>query len=328
MSKKRGLGRNFNALLNNVADLNPQPVAIAQPALKQAPSDNAVSSSELSTSSTTMPTSTTTSQSPLSSEKSGLQVIPVDLIVRCSFQPRREFDENALQELAESIRTQGVLQPVLVRSVGANRYELIAGERRWRAAQLASLTAIPAIIRQMDDQQVAAVSLIENIQRENLNPLDEAYALDRLTREFNLTHQQVAEAVGKSRTAVTNLLRLMRLEKPVQSMLQNGDLEMGHARALLALEGQPQINSAQQVVAQKLSVRETEHLVRRLTSPLSKTMRVTKNNRDPNIQQLQLDLSNKLCAKVAIEHRAKGKGKLVIHYNNLDELDGILARFS
>ena len=254
-----------------------------------------------------------------------LRDLPIDLIQRGRYQPRRDMDPQALQELADSIRQQGVMQPVVVRPVGESRYELVAGERRWRATQMAGLDRIPAIIRDVPDEAAIAMALIENIQRENLNPIEEAVALQRLQEEFGLTQQQVADAVGKSRTSVTNLMRLLGLAPDVRTMLEHGDLEMGHGRAMLTLAPEVQTQVARQVVAKGLSVRQTEALVRRLQEEAAQGKRKTGAPAlDPNIRQLQDDLAERLGAKVAINHGNRGRGKLVIEYNNLDELDGIL----
>ena len=254
-----------------------------------------------------------------------LREVPVDLIQRGRYQPRRDMDAQALQELADSIRQQGVMQPVVIRPIGEGRYELVAGERRWRATQMAGLDRIPAIIRDVPDEAAIAMALIENIQRENLNPIEEAMALQRLQEEFGLTQLQVAEAVGKSRTTITNLLRLIGLTSDVRTMLEHGDLEMGHGRAMLTLDPEVQTQVARQVVAKGLSVRQTEALVRRLQEEAAQGKRKTgKPALDPNIRQLQDDLAERLGAKVAISHGNRGRGKLVIEYNNLDELDGIL----
>jgi ParB family chromosome partitioning protein len=239
--------------------------------------------------------------------------------------------KETLEELADSIRTQGVLSPISVRPVasggGAQRYEIIAGERRWRAAQLAGLDDIPVIVRNVDDEGAAAIALIENLQREDLNPLEEAEGLQRLIEEFALTHQEAATAVGKSRAAVTNLLRLLDLAPQVLQLLASGDLDMGHARALLGLSGnRSQVEAAQQVVAKGLSVRETEALVKRLQAGKSGQRSTDKPKVDPDIRRLETELGDKLGAKVAIQHTAKGKGKLVISYTSVDELDGILGR--
>jgi ParB family chromosome partitioning protein len=254
-----------------------------------------------------------------------LRDVPIDLIQRGRYQPRRDMDPAALQELADSIRQQGVMQPVVVRPIDEGRYELIAGERRWRASQMAELDHIPAIIRDVPDDAAIAMALIENIQRENLNPIEEAFALQRLQDEFGLTQAQVAEAVGKSRTTITNLLRLIGLTEDVRLMLEHGDLEMGHGRAMLTLPPELQMQVARQVVGKSLSVRQTEALVRRLQQETPKKSNNRSQDTDPNIRRLQDDLAERLGARVAISHGAKGKGKLVIEYSSLDELDGILG---
>ena len=252
-----------------------------------------------------------------------LRQLPVECIVRGRYQPRQDLREDTLRELAESIRAQGVVQPVVVRPIGDGRYELIAGERRWRAAQLVELREVPAVVREVSDQAAIAMALIENIQREDLNPLEEAAALQRLIDEFGLTHQQAAEAVGRSRTAVTNLLRLLELSEEVGQLVRERKLDMGHARALLPLPPTLQREAARQVLLRGLSARETEGLVRHLQQtaapPRAKSL-------DPNIRSLQDDLSERLGARVQLRHDASGKGRVVIHYNNLDELDGIIAR--
>jgi len=253
-----------------------------------------------------------------------LREVPIDLIQRGRFQPRRDMDPAALQELADSIRQQGVMQPVVVRPIAEGRFELIAGERRWRATQMAELDRIPAIIRDVPDDAAIAMALIENIQRENLNPIEEAFALQRLQDEFGLTQAQVAEAVGKSRTTITNLLRLISLSEDVRVMLEHGDLEMGHGRAMLTLQPEQQMQVARQVVAKSLSVRQTEALVRRVQEE-SPNRKKAKGEVDPNIRALQDDLAERLGARVSIDHGQRGKGKLVIEYTSLDELDGILG---
>ncbi len=251
--------------------------------------------------------------------------LPLDLVQRGRFQPRRDFNADSLQELADSIAAQGVVQPIVVRPVGNGRYEIIAGERRWRAAQQAGLDDIPVVIRDVPDQTAMAMGLIENIQRDDLNPLEEARALHRLLNEFQLTHQQIAQALGKSRTTVTNLLRLRELNDQVKKLIESRQLEMGHARALLGLEGRAQIDAARQVVSRGLSVRETEKLVRRRQGLEAETESRPKATRlDPDVRRLQDNLSEKLGARVKIQQTNKGKGKLVINYNSLDELDGIL----
>ncbi|MEW6353428.1 MAG: ParB/RepB/Spo0J family partition protein [Pseudomonadota bacterium] len=257
------------------------------------------------------------------SKESELRSLPVDVIQRGRYQPRMNMHTESLEDLASSIRAQGVVQPIVVRPLAVpGRYEIIAGERRWRAAQIAGLQEIPALVRDVPDQAAVAMALIENIQREELNPLEEAVALQRLINEFDMTHQRVAEEVGRSRVAVSNLLRLLSLNDDVKRLLEEGKIEMGHARALLSLDGAPQSTAARTVVAKGLSVRETERLVSRMqTARKPEPPRRT----DPNIRKLQEDLSAKLGAKVAVQHGAKGKGKLVIQYNSLDELDGILG---
>ncbi|WP_286221254.1 ParB/RepB/Spo0J family partition protein [Marinobacter apostichopi] len=254
-----------------------------------------------------------------------LREVPIDLIQRGRFQPRRDMDPAALQELADSIRQQGVMQPVVVRPIAEGRYELIAGERRWRATQMAELDSIPAIIRDVPDEAAIAMALIENIQRENLNPIEEAFALQRLQDEFGLTQAQVAEAVGKSRTTITNLLRLIGLTEDVRLMLEHGDLEMGHGRAMLTLPPEQQMQVAKQVVAKSLSVRQTEALVRRVQQEKPDQNSGREAAVDPNIRALQDDLAERLGARVSIAHGQRGKGKLVIEYSSLDELDGILG---
>ena len=257
--------------------------------------------------------------------------LPLDLLQRGKYQPRTDMRQESLNELAESIKAQGIVQPILVRPLPrrnageAQRYEIIAGERRWRAAQIAGLAEIPAVIREVPDEAAVAMALIENIQRENLNPLEEARALSRLIEEFGLTHQGAAEAVGRSRAAVSNLLRLMELSDEVKGLLEARSIEMGHARALLGLSSaRQQIEVAGLVVKKGLSVRDTEALVRRLGQPATQTAPDTARV-DPDIRRLELDLAEKLGAKVAFQHNASGRGKLVVSYNSLDELDGILS---
>ncbi|WP_440996676.1 ParB/RepB/Spo0J family partition protein [Arhodomonas sp. SL1] len=252
-----------------------------------------------------------------------LRKLPIDLLERGRFQPRTEFDPAALQELADSIRAQGVVQPIVVRPLPDERYEIIAGERRWRAAQLAGIEDIPALVRDVPDETAIAVALIENIQREDLNPLEEASALKRLTGEFGMTHQGVADAVGRSRASVSNLLRLLELAPEVKALIAERRLEMGHARALLALPAADQARIARQVAEKGLSVRETEALVRRAGEPARPSTAPSESS-DPNLRRLQDDLSGRLGARVAIRHGRSGKGRLVIEYNSLDELDGIL----
>jgi ParB family transcriptional regulator, chromosome partitioning protein len=250
--------------------------------------------------------------------------LPVELIQRGKYQPRRDMHQQALEELAESIKAQGVMQPIVVRPIGEGRYEIIAGERRWRATQLAGLDRIPAVIRDVPDEAAIAMALIENIQRENLNPIEEAMALKRLQDEFELTHAEVAQAVGKSRTTITNLLRLIALTDEVKTLLEHGDLEMGHARALLTLEPEIQRDIGRQIVARGLSVRQTEALVRNYQDSQNKEKIIPDPVVSADVRELQERLSQTLGAGVEIQHGNKGKGKLVISYNSLDELDGIL----
>ena len=261
-------------------------------------------------------------------ETEGLQNIPLDLLQRGQYQPRIDMRQDTLEDLANSIRAQGVVQPIVARPLnkGGNqtRYEIVAGERRWRAAQLAGLQEIPAVVKDVPDDAAIAMALIENIQRENLNPLEEARALDRLIREFDITHQEAADAVGRSRAAVSNLLRLLDISDKVKPMLEQRELEMGHARALLGITNKTQqYDAARQVVKKGLSVRETEQLVRRMLSPDSAKKKTTEP-KDRDILRLEQEMTDKIGAKVRIDHSKKGRGKLVIAYNSLDELDGIL----
>ncbi len=258
----------------------------------------------------------------------GLRRIPLDLLQRGQYQPRVDIRQESLEDLASSIRAQGVVQPIVVRPIGAGgpdrRYEIIAGERRWRAAQMAGLQDIPAVIREVADEDAIAIALIENIQREDLNPLEESRALDRLIREFELTHQEAADAVGRSRAAVSNLLRLQELSAKVTPLLEGRQIDMGHARALLAISDPvQQYDAARQVVKGGLSVRATERLVKSMLDP-KRTSKAASAGADADIRRLEMDLSEKLGAKVRLEHSSKGAGKLVISYNSLDELDGIL----
>ena len=258
-----------------------------------------------------------------SSELSGqdsLRALPLDIICPGPYQPRSIFDADRLEELADSIRQQGVIQPVVVRAKGENSYELIAGERRWRAAQIAGIEKIPAIVRDVPDEIAIAMALVENIQREDLNPIEEATALKRLVLEFQMTHQEAGDAVGRSRSAVSNLLRLLELSEEVRELVDARHLEMGHARALLTLEPSLQAKAAREVVSKGLSVRETERLVRRMKNPPVRKIQTM----DPDIQRLQDKLSEKLCARVKLSHATGGKGKVVINYNSTEELEGIL----
>ncbi len=253
----------------------------------------------------------------------GQSTVATREVVRGRYQPRQNFDEERLNEMAQSIKQQGVIQPILVRPRPQGGYELIAGERRWRAAQIAGLEAIPAVIREVTDEQASALALIENVQREDLNPLEEAGAMQRLKEEFGLTQQQVADAVGKSRVAVTNLLRLLNLQPKVRAQLADGALEMGHARALLPLDPTAQVRAADVVVSKQLSVRQTETLVRTLLQGQSQRRKQPKT-KDADLAALERDVTERVGAPVSIDHNAAGKGKVVISYTNLDELDGIL----
>jgi len=290
-AKRRGLGRGLDALLTSTPNSKLDDVA----------------------------------QSNLTSaEDSELQYLPIELLQQGKYQPRKDMSSEALEDLSNSIRSQGIIQPIVVRNVSENSYEIIAGERRWRAAQLAEIDKVPCIIKNVADEAAIAIALIENIQREDLNAMEEAIALERLLTEFELTHQEVANAVGKSRTAVSNLLRLNKLNDDVKTLLEHGDIEMGHARALLALEEDLQSNTARSVVAKDLSVRETEALIKKIQAP----EKVTEDKeKDPDTKKLEQNLSEKFGSQVTIAHNKKGKGKLVISYTNLEELDGIVARF-
>jgi ParB family chromosome partitioning protein len=284
--KKRGLGRGLDALLSG-----PSVSALEEQAVQ--------------------------------ADQRELQHLPLDLLQRGKYQPRRDMDPQALEELAQSIKAQGVMQPIVVRPIGSGRYEIIAGERRWRASQQAGQETIPAMVRDVPDETAIAIALIENIQREDLNPIEEAVALQRLQTEFQLTQQQVAEAVGKSRVTVANLLRLISLPEVIKTMLSHGDLEMGHARALLGLPDNQQVEGARHVVARGLTVRQTEALVRQWLS--GKPEPVEPSKPDPDIARLEQRLAERLGSAVQIRHGKKGKGQLVIGYNSLDELQGVLA---
>jgi len=253
-----------------------------------------------------------------------LRQLPVELLQRGKYQPRRDINAEALEELANSIRSQGIMQPLVVRQLADEQYEIIAGERRWRAAQQAGLDTVPVIIREVSDEAAIAMALIENIQREDLNAMEESLALQRLQQEFQLTQQQVADAVGKSRSAVTNLMRLTSLEIEVQRLLERGDLELGHAKCLLALDGPMQVNAARTVAGTSMTVRQTESLVKKLQSG-DTAQPATEAENSPDIKRLEDDLSEKVGVPVTIQHSAKGTGKLIFKYNSVDELDGILA---
>ncbi|ATC83976.1 MULTISPECIES: ParB/RepB/Spo0J family partition protein [Pseudoalteromonas] len=300
-AKKRGLGRGLDALLSS-----------SKPAPSSSKEQDTVNVTE----------AVQTAAQPVANE---LQKLPIEFLHSGKYQPRKDMSEEALEELASSIRSQGIIQPIVVRPVAENSFEIIAGERRWRAAQIAKLESVPCIVKDVPDEAAVAIALIENIQREDLNAMEEAIALNRLLNEFELTHQQVADAVGKSRTTVTNLLRLNNLNSDVKILLEHGDIEMGHARCLLALEGEAQSDAARLAVAKALTVRETEKLVRSILEPVAAKEAPEK---DPDVKRLEQKLADNLGAKVEINYNAKGKGKLVISYTNLDELDGILNRIN
>ncbi|MGQ8367294.1 ParB/RepB/Spo0J family partition protein [Glaciecola sp. 1036] len=260
-------------------------------------------------------------------EESELQQLPIEFLQPGKYQPRKDMATEALEELSASIKAQGIIQPIVVRAVGKDKYEIIAGERRWRAAQLARLEKVPCLVKSIPDDAAVAMALIENIQREDLNAMEEAQALERLMVEFNLTHQQVADAVGKSRTTVTNILRLNGLEAEVKTLLEHGDIDMGHARALLAIDGQEQANIAKQIAETGLTVRETEELVRKLLSgeQAPAADKKAKPEVDPDVKRLANSLTDKFGAPVKIAHNNRGKGKVTIEFSSLDQLDGILA---
>ena len=251
-----------------------------------------------------------------------LQTLPIEFLQRGQYQPRKDINPETLKELAASIKAQGIIQPIVVRTVAENKYEIIAGERRWRAAQLAALQEVPVVIKEIDNRSAMAVALIENIQREDLNALEEAEALRRLLDEFQMTHQQIAEAVGKSRATVSNLLRLLDLQNEVKNFLAKGQIEMGHARALLSLQGDKQIEIANKVINQGLTVRAVEKLIK----DLDKVHIPLDNKPDTDTLRLQAELSEKTGAKVIINHQNNGKGKLVFNYTSLEELEGIIER--
>lgn len=294
-AKKRGLGRGLDALLTDSASA----------AARHEEAQNIKSLPEVS------------------ADKGDLKNIAVEFLSPGRYQPRKDMAPDALEELTNSVRAQGIIQPVVVRELARDKFEIIAGERRWRAAQLAGLDTIPCIIKDVSDEATIAIALIENIQREDLNAMEEATALQRLQDEFNLTHQGVADAVGKSRTTVTNLLRLNNLNQEVKVLLERGDIELGHAKVLLAAESELQHELAKVIVAKALTVREAEKLVNKALNPTPAKPAPTP---DPNVQQLEARLSERFGASVAISHNRKGKGKLVISYASLDELDGILEQ--
>ncbi len=253
------------------------------------------------------------------------QTLPIEFLQRGKYQPRKDMSPEPLKELADSIRVQGIIQPIIVRLVADDKYEIIAGERRWRAAQQASLQEVPVVIKEIDDRSAMAIALIENIQREDLNALEESEALRRLLDEFEMTHQQVADSVGKSRTTVSNLLRLLDLQNEVKILLGKGLIEMGHARALLALEGEKQIELANKVVSQSLTVRAVEKLIKNLGNSERKD---EVKKQDSDTLRLQAELTEKTGAKVVINHQQNGKGKLIFNYTSLEELEGIISRIN
>ena len=292
MSRKRGLGRGLDALLGSMPDI---------------------------------PTRQGTA--PVAAGEAGdgsLRSVPVERIRRGRHQPRRIVDESALEELAHSVRSRGIVQPIVVRPTGNGGFEIVAGERRWRAAQMAGLHEVPVVVRECSDSEAAAVALIENIQREDLNPIEEAEGYRTLADEFGLTHQALADTVGRSRSSVSNTLRLLELNRDVRALVEQGELDMGHARALLALSGAEQSETAAEVVRRGLSARETEKLVR--SKAKGGTAAAGPKSRDPDVVRLETELAERLGAKVRIDHRAKGRGSVTIHYSSLDALDGILQR--
>lgn len=292
-ARKRGLGRGLDALLATQSSKVTPAESSSEPVTEQAPAE--------------------------------LTKLPIERLQPGKYQPRKDMSPEALEELAASIKTQGIIQPIVVRPVGDEQYEIIAGERRWRASQIAELDTIPVIVKDVPDEAAVAIALIENIQREDLNAMEEAIALQRLQDEFELTHQEVADAVGKSRTSVTNYLRLNKLETDVKTLMEHGDLEFGHAKVLLGLVGDEQIVAARRVVAKELTVRETEKLVNSLSQ---ETKPKTEQIKDPDVKLLEQQLIEKLGAKVEISYNRKGKGKMVISYTSLDELDGILSHLN
>lgn len=291
--RKRGLGRGLDALLATQAHNQPQ---VAE---QEVTDEN--------------------------KERKNLINLAIELLVPGKYQPRKDMSPEALEELAASIRNQGIIQPIVVRPINEEQYEIIAGERRWRASQIAGLDTVPCLIKDVPDEAAVAIALIENIQREDLNAMEEAIALQRLQDEFELTHQEVADAVGKSRASVSNYLRLNKLEDDVKTLMEHGDLEFGHAKVLLALTGDEQVLAARKVVAKDLTVRDTEKLVNSLTQEQVEKAIAPK---DPDVKLLEQQLIERLGAKVDISYNRKGKGKMVISYTSLDELDGIIAHLT
>jgi len=301
---KRGLGKGLDALLGSSTSKSAKKSSSTSSGSGYDSKSNSESGSET-----------------VLSQDGNLRELPIEFLQSGQYQPRRVMTEEGLDELADSIRAQGMIQPIVVRPISKEMYEIIAGERRWRAAQRAGLHQVPVLIKEVPDEAAIAMALIENIQREDLNAMEEAYALHRLMEEFSLTHQQTADAVGKSRTTVTNLLRLMQLSDACKTLLERGDLEMGHARALLALDGSQQSDVAKTVVQKGLTVRDTEKMIRNINEPTKKPQKAKK---DHHIVALEQQLADKIGATVAINHGNRGKGNLVINYHSLDELDGIL----
>lgn len=293
-AKKRGLGRGLDALLTTSKTAREKEQSSSSVAHEQQP-------------------------------KGELQKLPIEWLQPGRYQPRKDMTPEALEDLAASIKAQGIIQPIVVRSVGHEKYEIIAGERRWRAAQMARLDTVPCLVKDVPDEAAVAIALIENIQREDLNAMEEAVALQRLLNEFQLTHQEVADAVGKSRATVTNLLRLNNLEAETKTLLERGDIELGHAKLLLTLDGDQQIEIARLIAAKGMTVREAERVIRQALEPIAE--KPAKPTPDADIQRLEKRLSERLGAAVAINHGRKGKGKVVINYSSLDELDGILHHF-
>lgn len=331
MAKKHGLGRGLNALLiasrtaaDATSETKTSDVGNVAGTVGIVPTSVIdLNGSTVASTSSALDVSTAASTSELSN---GLLEIALENVQPGQYQPRQNFHQEELDSLANSIRSQGILQPLVVRKLNdpSNQYEIIAGERRFRAAKLAGLSTVPVIVKQVSDEAALAMALIENIQRENLNALEEAVSLERLVKEFKLTHIEVAEAVGKSRTAITNSLRLLSLAEDVKALLERGEIEAGHAKVLLGLRGQEQSDIAGQVVARGLSVRETERLVAKQLEKTENHFPRRPHNLDPDIRRLQDNLSDKLGTRLEIQQNQQGKGKLVIHYNSLEELDGIL----
>lgn len=303
MAKRKGLGRGLDSLISGATGVTPaEAIKAATEAMLQQDQNVDVNKSVDGT----------------------LKHLPVEFLQRGKYQPRRDMHPDALEELAESIKAQGVMQPIVVRPISEDRYEIIAGERRWRATQLAGLDKIPAVIREVADETAIAMALIENIQREDLNPVEEAMALKRLQDEFELTQQEVADAVGKSRTAVTNLLRLLNLSEEVKTMLEHGDLEMGHARCILTLEPNIQREIATTIVAKGLSVRQAEALAKKAQEEKTPNKNSEEKEKTQDMKRLEENLGEHVGVPVQLQHSSRGNGKLVLKYNNLDELDGIL----